>query len=174
MRDIDRQVLKVVEERKLIVEEWKTVIQTQMHFNEMIMRARSTGVSVVIAVYGAAAIAFGQYPDRGLILCGYRFHVSAPILLFGLFLLLAIFVLDYFYYYQLLIGSVERGRQIDEAFRMVPIAGSRLFGLTSEIANRVSLSRARTCLWWFYGLPAFVGIISLVYVSFLYRFPAGK
>ena len=70
MRDVDRQALKLIEERKLIVEEWKTVIHTQMHFNEMIMRARSTGVSVVIAVYGAAAIAFGQFPDRGLFLWG--------------------------------------------------------------------------------------------------------
>jgi len=42
-----------------------------MHFNEMIIRARTMGVSVVIAVYGAAAFAFGQYPDRFLIV-----HIS--------------------------------------------------------------------------------------------------
>ena len=29
---------KIIEERKLIFEEWKTVIQTQMHFNDMIMK----------------------------------------------------------------------------------------------------------------------------------------
>ena len=51
-----------IEETKIILEEWKIVIQTQMHFNEMIMRARTTGVSVVMAVYGAAALAYGQYP----------------------------------------------------------------------------------------------------------------
>jgi len=44
-----------IEETKIILEEWKTIVQTQMHFNEMIMRARTTGVSVVMGVYGAAA-----------------------------------------------------------------------------------------------------------------------
>lgn len=60
-----------IEETKIRLEEWKTVINTQMHFNEMIIRARTMGVSVVIAVYGAAAFAFGQYPDRFLIV-----HIS--------------------------------------------------------------------------------------------------
>ena len=40
-----------IEEMKLILEEWKMVIQTQMHFNDMIMRLKTTGVSVVLAVF---------------------------------------------------------------------------------------------------------------------------
>jgi len=36
---------------QFLIEEWKTVIETQIHFNEMIIRARTTGVSVVMAVY---------------------------------------------------------------------------------------------------------------------------
>jgi hypothetical protein len=59
----DQEALKKqnckIEETKIILEEWKVVVQTQMHFNEMIMRARTTGVSVVMAVYGAAALAYG-------------------------------------------------------------------------------------------------------------------
>jgi hypothetical protein len=47
---------------QFLIEEWKTVIETQIHFNEMIIRARTTGVSVVMAVYGAAALSIGQYP----------------------------------------------------------------------------------------------------------------
>ena len=42
-------------ETKLILEEWKTVIQTQMHFNDMIMKMRTTAVSIVLAVFGASA-----------------------------------------------------------------------------------------------------------------------
>jgi hypothetical protein len=30
---------------QFLIEEWKTVIETQIHFNEMIIRARTTGVS---------------------------------------------------------------------------------------------------------------------------------
>ena len=40
---------------RLLIEEWKTVIQTQMHFNEMIMRLRGMGVGVVTGIFGAAA-----------------------------------------------------------------------------------------------------------------------
>src|SRR5438128_593525 len=94
---------------KLVLEEWKTVIDTQMHFNDMIIRMRTAGVSVVIAVYGAAALALGQYPNRFLKLAGVPFHVAAPIIAFGLLLLASIFVLDYCYYFRLLLGAVLRG-----------------------------------------------------------------
>ena len=35
-----------------LIEEWKTVIETQIHFNEMIIRARTTGVSLVMRIIG--------------------------------------------------------------------------------------------------------------------------
>jgi ABC-type amino acid transport system permease subunit len=161
-------------ETEIILEEWKTVINTQMHFNEMIMRARTTGVSVVMAVYGAAALAYGQYPNRFYDAFGSRFHVSTAIILFGLLLLISIFIIDYHYYYRLLIGAVERGEEIDKAYRDRIIDGTKLFGLTSSISNRVSRNRARICLFFFYGTPLLVGMVSLVYLLRFYRpYPFG-
>ncbi len=158
-----------IKETKVMLEEWQTVVETQIHFNEMIMRARTTGVSVVMAVYGAAALAYGQYPYRFYNAFGTEFHVSTAIIFFGLLLLISIFLIDYCYYYRLLIGAVERGEEIDKAYRDRIIDGTKLFGLTTAISNRVSRNRARICLFFFYGTPLFVGIVSLTYLSCFYR-----
>jgi hypothetical protein len=89
---------------KMLFEEWKVVMQTQMHFNEMIMRVRSVGVSVVTAVFGAAAYSL-QFQKLTLTLDGKVIHVAAPIAGFGLAMLLGLFALDYFYYYRMLLES---------------------------------------------------------------------
>lgn len=112
-----------IEETKIILEEWKTVINTQMHFNEMIIRARTMVVSVVMAVYGAAALAVGRYPEKFIKIISFEAHVSAVIIIFGIFLLLIIFFIDYFYYYRLLLGAVNHGKKIDEAFQDTTIHG---------------------------------------------------
>lgn len=169
MRTIKEEEYKNIKETKIILQEWKIVVKTQIHFNEMIMRARTTGVSVVMAVYGAAALAYGQYPNRFYSAFGTEFHVSTAIIVFGLLLLISIFFVDYCYYYRLLIGAVERGEEIEKAYRDRIIDGAKLFGLTTAISNRVSRNRARNCLFFFYGTPLFVGIVSLIYLSCFYR-----
>jgi hypothetical protein len=157
-----------LKETEIILREWKTVITTQMHFNEMILRARTTGVSVVMAVYGAAAFAIGQYPARFFKVFGSESHVSTAIIAFGILLLIAIFIVDFFYYYDLLLGSVDHGKEIDKAYHDRLIDGIRLFGLTTAISDKVSQFRAGLCIFVFYGIPFFVGIISLIYMSFYY------
>lgn len=153
---------------EMVLKEWKTVITTQMHFNEMIIRARTTGVSVVMGVYGAAALALGQYPDKFLKVSGFDFHVSAAIIFFGLLLLWSIFSLDYFYYFRLLLGAVERGEEIDAAYRDRPIDRTRLFGMTTLISRKVSRCRAVVSLLIFYGGPFIAGVVSLIYLLWFY------
>jgi hypothetical protein len=158
-----------IEETKIILEEWKTVIKTQMHFNEMILRARTTGVSVVMAVYGAAALAIAQYPEKFIKWSCLEFHVSAAIIIFGILLLGSIFCIDFFYYYRLLMGAVEHGETIDNAFKNRTINGKRLFGLTTAITNKVSKCSAQIWLIIFYAIPFAVGAISLIYLFWFYR-----
>ena len=153
---------------QFLIEEWKTVIETQIHFNEMIIRARTTGVSVVMAVYGAAALSIGQYPGKFINISGSKFHVSAAIILFGISLLAGIFCMDLFYYYRLLLGAVERGEQIDKAFQGYTIGGTTLFGMTTLISKKVSKRRATICLFIFYGIPLLIGILSFIYLSCFY------
>ena len=158
----------ILDGTKLLIEEWKTVIETQIHFNEMIIRARTTGVSVVMAVYGAAALSIGQYPGKFISIFGSQFHVSAAIILFGISLLAGIFCMDYFYYYRLLLGAVERGEEIDRAYEGFSIGGTSLFGMTTMISKKVSKRRATICLVIFYGIPLVVGALSFIYLSCFY------
>jgi hypothetical protein len=164
---------ELVKETEIVLEEWKTVINTQMHFNEMIIRARTTGVSVVMAVYGAAALAYGQYPRKFLNIFGSEFHVSTAIILFGLILLGSILCMDLFYYYRLLLGAVERAEEIDKAYANRIVDGTRLFGMTTIVSKKVSRRRATICLIVFYVGPFFVGIVSLIYLFCFYRPGAG-
>ena len=157
-----------LKETELVLKEWEVVITTQMHFNEMIIRARTTGVSVVMAVYGTAAIALGQYPKMFLVVSGFTFHVSAAIIFFGILLLWSIFFVDYFYYFRLLLGAVERGEEIDAAYRDQAIGKTRLFGMTTLISRKVSRCRAVASLLIFYGSPFIAGVLFLIYMLWLY------
>jgi hypothetical protein len=60
------------------------------------MQARSSGVSIVIAVFGAAAVELARAPDdvdRRVS----TIRITAAVIVFGL-LLVAVFVLDHFCY----------------------------------------------------------------------------
>jgi hypothetical protein len=140
------------------IDEWKTVIDAQMHFNEMFLRTRSIGSSVVLAAYGAAAVSVAQYPNDRLSLprlgC---VHVGVVVMFFALLLLLSIFLLDYFYYYRLLIGAVERGEAIEAE---LPEAAR----LTTNLSKCVSRWHAKLVIWAFYGFPALAGLTFLAYM----------
>jgi hypothetical protein len=84
---------------------------------------------------------------------------------FGLLLLLSIFVLDYFYYYRMLLATVERTEEIEAASQRPgePIA----FALTGPISRRVSRTRARLVLWVFYGVPFLCGAVFMIYLAMI-------
>ena len=148
----------LTEETKLILEEWKTVIQTQMHFNEMIMKMRTTGVTIVLAFFGAAAISL-QYEKLYLTICDLSFHAAVLIITCGLGMLGGVFILDYFYYYKMLLGAVERGYQIDRAYKDRLIDGVKMFGLSTEIRDAIGRPHlSKVFVWAFYGLVFVLGI----------------
>lgn len=168
----DRQVQagdRNMQELQLLLEEWKVVIQTQMHFNDMIIKMRTAGLSVLIAVFGGAAIAIGQYPDRFIEIARRDFHVSAPIIFFGLVLWLAIFLIDYLYYHKCLLGAVERGYEIDKAYEKSQIAGTRMYGMTTLIRDAIGKpGMSKWYIWGFYALVASVGVAYLLLVAIWY------
>jgi len=149
-------------ETRLILEEWKTVIQTQMHFNDMIMRMRTTGVSIVLAVFGASAYSL-QYEKLYLTISDYSFHASVLVILFGLGMLAGVFCLDYFYYYRMLLGAVKRGYQIDEAYKDRLVDGCKIFGMTTMIRDSIGRPRlSKYFVWVFYGLVFLLGAVFII------------
>ena len=157
-----RKNKNTTEETRLILEEWKTVIQTQMHFNDMIMKMRTTVVTIVLAFFGAAAISL-QYENLYLMIHDFSFHAAVLIITFGLGMLVGVFLLDYFYYYKMLLGAVERGYQIDQAYKDRLVDGVKMFGLSTEIRDAIGRPHlSKVFVWIFYGLVFALGIIFIV------------
>ncbi|MBT3792567.1 MAG: hypothetical protein HN658_07605 [Rhodospirillales bacterium] len=59
-----------------IVLQWQSIIATQMHFNDMILRTRAIGSSMVLAVYGYAFLTLVQQPAPYLSIFCLSIHVS--------------------------------------------------------------------------------------------------
>jgi hypothetical protein len=153
-----------IEKTNLILEEWKIVIQTQMHFNDMIMKLRTSGISIVLAFFGAASLSL-QYPQLYLRF----FHASVLIIASGLVLLASVFVLDYFYYYKMLLGAVERGYQIDDMYKEKPLDELKMFGMSRMISEAIGKPHwSKYCVWAFYGFVFVFGIVFIVGILFWY------
>lgn len=158
--DIEPQKLK------LLIEEWKTVIQTQMHFNDMLMKMRTAAISVVVAVFAAAAAIIGQFPDSYIEIFGRQAHISILVIIFGIALWMGIFIMDYFYYYKMLLGAVKRGYEFDNAFSEVRMYGDLgPFGLSSKIRDEIGKHGvSKWFVFSFYGVVLVVAILYLIFV----------
>lgn len=127
---------------EFLVKEWEVTIQTQMHFNDLIIKFRSIVLSVFIASLG---FIYGISEKLDL-----TEEVRNKFLMFAVVFWLCCFLLDYFYYHQLLIGSVEHSCKFDnnKKFRE-----KGLFGLTKTINLNISPLISTILVWMFYLLP---------------------
>lgn len=147
------------------VQRWRGFLDTQMHFNTMLMQLRAIGVSIVIAVFGAAAVALAQYPEHLLVLPGTTIHIAAIVIFFGLLLLLAVFVLDYFYYYRMLLSVVRCTQELER--EACGPTGAIPLSLTCRIATDVPPSSATAALLVFYAIPLASGLLFLTYLAWI-------
>lgn len=159
-----------------IIEEWKIVIQTQMHFNDLLMKMRTATLSVVLAVFGAAGYSFTvieilpfTFGNLGVV------HPAVFIIGSGISILVAVFLVDYKYYYKMLLGAVEQGYEFDEEFQKLEnIFGRRYFGMSTKIENEIGktiVSKHYVNL--FYMIPLSVGVIFFFAVLIGYQQPSG-
>lgn len=157
-----------------IIEEWKVVIQTQMHFNDLIMKVRTATLSVVLAVFGAAGYSFSTDEVSPLTINDMTFHPSALIVGSGIFILVAVFVVDYGYYYKMLIGAVTRGYQFDKEFQELQAKfGRRYFGMSSTIRDSIGKTgRSKYFVMSFYLIPIGGGFVFLLLVLIGYQVPS--
>ncbi len=137
--------------------EWKTVIETQMHFNDLIIRFRSIVLTALVTLVGAS-VALGKTSliDNTQIVT----LIAILLVLWG-----TAFVLDYFYYHRLLLGSVAQALKFDES-KLGKKLG--LFGLTTCISRVVQPPTSKIIVGLFYGIPG-TGIVFLM----LYVYYAG-
>jgi len=115
-------------QRELIFEAWKAIVGVQMHFNEMLMRVRSIAISLILAVFGAAALSLDR--DVFLEIGSFRVHIAVLIIFFGLAGWTAMGLLDRFYFFRMLLGAVRKGTEIEDLYK-----GDPIFGMTRAITE---------------------------------------
>lgn len=86
-----------------------------MHFNEMVMRVRNFGLTLVLAILAAAGLALRE--DTNLRLGGREVGLESVLLLAGIVGWLAFYLLDRWYYHMLLVGAVTKASEIERAVR---------------------------------------------------------
>ena len=140
------------------LELWKLAIDTQMHFNDLIMKLRAIVTSIITAIFGAAAISLSQSTIK-IIIFNKNIPISVLIIAVGIFLLIAYFVLDLGYYFRLLLGSVKCSEDIEKEYPELT--------LTTSIKKTVTAKRAYTCLITYYLITFLISVIIafLIYSS---------
>jgi hypothetical protein len=153
--------LENIDERKLLLDAWKAIVDVQMHFNDMLMRVRNLGITLILAVFGAAAFSL-QY-ELYLHTFWKRVHVASAIIVFGLFAWIGIGFLDR-YYNKLLAGAVAKSAALEDIY------DENWLGMTHNITEesrkvfgRSNLLKAREQMTLFLYLP--VVLIGLLYVG---------
>ncbi|OGW54902.1 MAG: hypothetical protein A2Y81_10805 [Nitrospirae bacterium RBG_13_43_8] len=123
--------------------EYKLAVQTQMHFNEILMKFRAFGIAVVIGVYSYAI----TRKDLGISLAG---GLSSTQLLAyaGMILTGVLALIDLGYFFRLLLGAVARSTALEEKI---------LYRLTSTISSHVSKWQSYILISIFYGVIALGG-----------------
>jgi len=119
--------------------EYQLAIETQMHFNEILMKFRSFGIAAIIAIFSFAISRNDVVqPVIGTL-------TQAEIIgLAGILFTLLIGVTDLFYFFPLLLGAVDRSITIEETNKSLNL------GLTTSISNRIPEPRAKVLISLFY------------------------
>lgn len=123
-------------------EHWSEVVSVATHFNEMLMSTRSLVAGITPAIFGAAAISLVNLkPQHAFFL---KLHVGVWIVLVGLVVLFVMFLIDYCYYYQLLLGAVDVAKGLEDACHALP-------QLTNELIDRMPKTKANVFIFVLYG-----------------------
>lgn len=147
---------------QVTLEQWKQIVTVQMHFNDILMRTRTLAITVVLGAYGAAAVTLAQHPQRNVFFWNSYIHISSFVVGFALLLLLGVALLDFGYYYRLLLASVMKGEQLERE-------NPTLTSITRQASADVPRWLAWLVITAFYVIPAVAGVLFLCHL--LFEFP---
>ena len=148
---------------------YQAAIQVQMHYNEMLIRVRSFGLTAaatLLAVAGGASAGNGveAAADRLVALPGGgAMHVSGVFAACALLLCVGLFVLDRLYYYRLFIAAVKNAVawEIDNRAALQAI-GVRRNPMTIHFVLTVPQAWSELCVIAFWVLPMVISAAFMV------------
>ena len=122
----------------LKLEEWKVATDESMHFNDLLMRNRQIGFTIILAILWGATQIKGSCS-----IYGWDISNSTAISVIAIIFTFALWFIDLNYYFRLLLGSVERAEILEKQLG---------FDLTGKISKKVTRLRAWFSLHLFYSL----------------------
>lgn len=122
-----------------------------MHFNELIIRYRSFSITAFVTLAGGLAALYAKAGLGAQVV----FVVASLLLAFWL----TCFLVDYFYYFRLLIGSVEHAAKWDDSAEARKLG---FFGLTRSISGVILPAWAHVLVLTFYWLPLALAIVAIL------------
>ena len=138
---------------QLYLQEWKVIIETQMHFNDLILRFRTITLTAFISMIGAtiAIVKIVSLTKWDIFL----------IFLIPITLWLAAFIIDFGYYHRLLLGSVNEALKFDDSEKLKSYG---LFGMTSNIIKHISPATSELLVILYYFVPLIIIVILLFWI----------
>jgi hypothetical protein len=100
------------DERKNIIEIWKTIIGVQMHFNDIEMRIRSIFITLVLALCASVGFLTDKKPAVTIGTTTVYFVVFVPLL--GIVATYLFYFIDRHWYHRLLVGAVKHAIDIEK------------------------------------------------------------
>lgn len=151
------------------IEYYQLAVQIQMHYNEMLIRVRSfglTAVATLLAVAGGAAATEGESALASGFLTLYadaRMHVSGVYAFCALLLSAGLFLLDRFYYYRLFMAAVKNciSFEVDNRSALEAI-GVRRAPMTLHFVMNVPKIWSDLFVLTFWLIPMLISVLLLV------------
>jgi hypothetical protein len=150
-----------IETTKFQLEVWDKVVDVQMHFNDLCLRIRSFAISILGVFLGSAAIAYRYAGDIEVL--GYKFHTSAVFITISIVVWVCFYLMDRYWYHELLKGAVHHGLILEESLKDVIPKIGLAHSIRDQSNNSLNMNAA-TKLNLFYGLILLVQIIALVVI----------
>jgi hypothetical protein len=103
------------EQQEIYLAIWQKAVDTQMHFNEMSVKARQFGLTFVAAALGLGVVMLSRGPDFVLSIpyLGFDLHGVVLLVLASAFALFAVRILDLKVYHRMLRGAVTFGEDFE-------------------------------------------------------------
>ena len=145
------------------MEIWKQIIGVQMHFNDLCIRTRWLGSTIITTILGADLYSL----DRGSLRLQHKFYdyainydLSSLFALFAVIVWLGMKEFDQKYYYKMLLAAVEFGAMFEaRGMSYFMISGKML---NQSISDYVPVYRANKTISRFYRWSMIVIIIVLL------------
>jgi len=100
---------------KNTIDIWKKVVDVQQHFNDLEMRVRNYGITIVAALIAACGFTYKE--ELVVTILGRHFPAAIGLVAAAIFAWIAFYLMDKCWYHVLLKGTVKHAEKIEKALR---------------------------------------------------------